>query len=118
MVFVDELQDYGIDVKESYKDGLFVVDIYTNWCGPCKFLSPILEHLSEEDLFELIEIDLDQNRPLGQRFGITAIPTVLFFNHGKMLEGTIEVDGQALVNNGIMIGAAAEPTIRKIIEKI
>ncbi|MEJ2250429.1 MAG: thioredoxin family protein [Candidatus Lokiarchaeota archaeon] len=118
MVFIDELEQFGIDVDDSHKDGILIIDVFTVWCGPCKWLSPILEKLNEEGLFKLLEVDLDKNRPLGEKFGITAIPTLLFFNNGKMLEGSIEINGQAVIRNGIMVGAAGEDTIRKIVEKI
>lgn len=87
-------------------------------CKAGKFVSPILDKLAEEGEFRLLKVDLDQNRPLGNRFGITAIPTLLFFNNGKLLEGTIEVQGQALVRNGIMVGAAGEPIIKEIVAKM
>ncbi|MFX0180923.1 MAG: thioredoxin family protein, partial [Candidatus Hodarchaeota archaeon] len=93
-------------------------DIYTVWCGPCKFLSPILEKLREEGLIKLVKVDLDQNRPLGERFGVTAIPTLLFFKDGEMVNGIIEIQGQPLVRDGIMIGAAGENVLKSIIAKI
>ncbi len=112
---IEELKSVGID---GPKDGILLIDVYTTWCGPCKFVAPILHKLRDEGLIQLIQVDLDQNRPLGEMFGITAIPTLLFFKDGKLLEGTIEVQGQPLVNNGIMIGAAGEPILREIINKM
>jgi len=74
--------------------------------------------LRDEGVIKLIQVDLDQNRPLGEKFSITAIPTLLFFKDGELVNGTIEVQGQALVRNGLMIGAAGEPVLREILAKI
>ena len=85
---------------------------------PRLFLLDGGEAARDEGLIHLIQVDLDQNRPLGEKFGITAIPTLLFFKDGKLLEGTIEAEGQPLVQNGIMVGAAPENTLREIISKM
>ena len=103
---------------EGPTEGKLVIDVYTTWCGPCKFVAPILHKLRDEGLIRLIQVDLDQNRPLGEMFGITAIPTLLFFKDGELLQNPIEVDGQVLVKRGIMVGAAGEPIMRQIIEKM
>ena len=128
MLNIEELKEYGLEITDAMKKGISVIDIYTEiwenlslkqeWCGPCKFVSPILHKLKDEGLIHLIATDLDQNRPLGQRFGITAIPTILFFKNGEMLNHPIEVQGQLLVRNGMMIGAVGEPILREIIGKI
>ena len=112
---VDDLKTIGID---GPKNGKLIIDVYTVWCGPCKFVAPILHKLRDEGLIQLLQVDLDQNRPLGEMFGITAIPTLLFFKDGKLLEGTIEVQGQPLVQNGMMVGAAGEPILREIIQQM
>ena len=88
------------------------------WCGPCKFLSPILEKLKEEGLIKLLKEDLDKNRALGEHYNVTAIPTLIFFNNGELLNHPIEVQGQLLVRNGLMVGAAGEPILRQIISKM
>jgi thioredoxin 1 len=80
MTNIEELKNFGINITEDMKEGKVIFDIYTTWCGPCRFLSPILEKLKEEGLIKLLKEDLDQNRPLGEKFGVTAIPTLLFFN--------------------------------------
>ena len=112
---IEELKAIGID---GPKNGKLIIDVYTVWCGPCKFVAPILHKLRDEGLIQLIQIDLDQNRPLGEMFQISAIPTLLFFKDGKLLEKTIEVQGQPLVQNGMMIGAAGEPILREIINQM
>jgi len=89
-----------------------------DWCGPCKFISPILEKLKNEGIIKLIKEDLDKNRALGERYGVTAIPTLIFFKNGELLNHPIEIQGQLLVRNGIMVGAAGEPILRQIIEQM
>jgi thioredoxin 1 len=118
MTNIEELKEFGLEITENMKQGKVIVDVYTTWCGPCRFLSPILEKLKEEGLIELLKEDLDKNRPLGEKFGITAIPTLLFFNNGELLNHPIEVQGQLLVRNGIMVGAAGEQVLREVVEKM
>ncbi|MFX1301895.1 MAG: thioredoxin family protein [Promethearchaeota archaeon] len=118
MMNIEELKEFGLEVTDDMKQGKVIVDVYTTWCGPCRFLSPILEKLKQEGLIKLLKEDLDQNRPLGEKFGITAIPTLLFFNNGELLNHPIEIQGQLLVRNGIMVGAAGEQVIREIVDKM
>jgi len=112
---IEELRKFGI---EGPKEGKLIIDLYTEWCGPCRYVSPVLEKLRDEGLINLIQVDLDKNRPLGQAFNITAIPTLLYFKDGRLLEKTIQIDGQKLVQNGMMIGASGELILRKIIENM
>ncbi|MFW9897297.1 MAG: thioredoxin family protein [Candidatus Thorarchaeota archaeon] len=118
MTNIEELTEFGLQITDDLKQGKVILDVYTEWCGPCKFVSPILEKLKNEGLIKLIKEDLDRNRSLGERFSITAIPTLLFFNNGELLNHPIEVQGQILVRNGLMVGAAGEPILRQIIEKM
>ncbi|MFX0006090.1 MAG: thioredoxin family protein [Promethearchaeota archaeon] len=118
MTSIEELKKFGLDITEDMKQGKVILDIFTTWCGPCRFLSPILEKLKNEGLIKLLKEDLDQNRPLGERFGVTAIPTLLFFNNGELLNHPIEVQGQLLVRNGMMVGAAGEEVLREIVNNM
>jgi thioredoxin 1 len=115
---IEKLQEVDLDISDDLKEGKVIIDVYTDWCGPCKFIAPILENLADEGLIKVIRVDLDQNRPLGQMFGITAIPTLLFFKDGKLLEKNISVEGRETVKNGIMVGAAGEDMMRQIIEQM
>ena len=118
MTSIEDLKDFGIEITEDMKEGHVIIDIFTQWCGPCKFLSPTLEKLEKEGLFKLLQVDLDQNRPLGEKFGVTAIPTLLFFKNGKLVDGVIEIQGRAVMANGKMIGNYGEAIIKETISKL
>ncbi|GAB4309337.1 MAG: thioredoxin [Promethearchaeota archaeon] len=67
-----------------------VVDVYTVWCGPCKMMAPIFESLAGKfTKYKFISVDLDQTHWMGEKFGITAIPTFLFFKDGKMVHARV-----------------------------
>ncbi len=115
---IEKLREVNLKITDELKEGKVIIDVYTEWCGPCKFIAPILEKFQEEGLINMVRVDLDQNRPLGQMFGITAIPTLLFFKDGRLLQKNISIQGQDAVKNGIMVGAAGEEMMRKIIKKM
>ncbi len=118
MTSIEELNNYGINLPDDFSDGVVICDIYTNWCGPCKILSPVLEKLASEGLIKLFKVDLEQNRPLGERFSVHAIPTLLFFKEGKLIEENVIIDGEKAVENGKMVGNWGEKRIREVISKI
>ncbi len=59
-----------------------VVDFYAGWCGPCMKLKPVLESLAKEYKGKIIvySVNVDKTQDVCQAFGITNIPTLLFFN--------------------------------------
>ncbi len=70
---------------------LVVVDFYADWCMPCRYLSPVLERLSKEydGQVEFYKLDVDANQDIAFEYGISSIPTVLFFRKGKVIGGFI-----------------------------
>lgn len=64
-----------------------VLDLWAEWCGPCRRLAPIFEELSSEFAGKVAfgRCNTDENQHLAASFSITAIPTVLFFSGGRML---------------------------------
>jgi thioredoxin 1 len=65
-----------------------VVDFYATWCGPCKRLSPRLDELAGPltGKIKFVKINVDEAPALSQRFAIQAIPTLLFFKNGKVVD--------------------------------
>jgi thioredoxin 1 len=84
-----------------------LLDIYTEWCPPCKTLSPILDKLSEEfkDKVDFCKMDLDKNPKIGEMFSVDRIPTVILFVQGKIKTTFIglreEEEIRSLINSNI-----------------
>jgi thioredoxin 1 len=115
---IEELNNFDVGLPDNYNEGLVICDIYTTWCGPCKFLSPVLEKFEQEGLIKLIKVDLEQNRPLGERFNVHSIPTLLFFKNGLLLEGIVVLNGEKAIENGKMIGNWGERNLRDAISQL
>ena len=73
------------------KDKLVVVDFYADWCMPCRFVAPILEKLEKEfdGNVEFAKVNVDENAELARRYNISAIPTLILFYKGKILNSYI-----------------------------
>jgi putative thioredoxin len=78
-----------------------VVDLWAEWCGPCKQLSPVLERLANAGggAWILAKIDIDANPRIAQLFGVQSIPMVVAIAGGQPVEA--------------FAGAQPEPQVRQ-----
>lgn len=67
------------NLHDVIKQGVYLVDFYAEWCGPCKMLAPVLETLESIDV---IKVNVDEHRELAMEFGVMSIPTLIFFKDG------------------------------------
>ncbi|MCG6962694.1 MAG: thioredoxin [Acidobacteria bacterium] len=65
-----------------------IVDFWAVWCGPCRTVGPIVENIAEEYEGKALvaKLDVDSNRDVAVRYGIQAIPTLLFFKNGEVVD--------------------------------
>ncbi len=62
-----------------------LLDFYADYCGPCRMLKPIIESMAESfgDNVKVAIVDVVENAELIERFGLTAVPTLIVLKQGK-----------------------------------
>lgn len=65
-----------------------VVDCWAPWCGPCRFVSPIIEELARDYAGKILfgKLNIDENQRVAMEYGIMSIPTLLVFKDGKLVD--------------------------------
>ena len=67
-----------------------LVDFWATWCGPCKMLSPIVAEIaSEADGFKVCSVDVDEEQDLAMTYQVSAIPTLLVFKNGEVVNRSV-----------------------------
>ena len=76
-----------------------LVDFYTDWCGPCKILSPTIEELAQDkkysDKYYFYKVNVDSAFNISERYSIQYIPTIIVFKDGEEItrnSGVVEKD--------------------------
>ena len=65
-----------------------IVDLWAEWCGPCRMLTPIVEEMAKEYEGRAVigKLNVDDNPDITAKFGVRNIPTVLFFKGGEVAD--------------------------------
>ena len=75
---------FNADVIEAGTPVL--VDYWTEWCGPCKMIAPILDEVSKDydGKLRVAKMNVDENRDVPAKYGIRGIPTLMLFKNGNV----------------------------------
>ena len=90
---------FDSDVVQRSKTIPVVVDLWAQWCEPCKQLTPILEKVIAETngAVELAKVDIDANPGVAQAFKVESIPAVYAMADGQVVDGFMGAQGEAQV---------------------
>ncbi|QDU41464.1 Thioredoxin-1 [Maioricimonas rarisocia] len=77
---------FSQDVLQS--DQAVLVDFWAPWCGPCRMVGPVIEEIADEFAGRAVvgKVNVDDNREIATQFQIQAIPSVLVFRGGEVVE--------------------------------
>lgn len=76
------IENFAKEVTQSEIPVL--VDIYADWCGPCKMLAPELEAFAQETQeVKVCKLNVDESSELAMIYGVLSVPTLLLFKDGK-----------------------------------
>lgn len=104
-------ETFNEDVALRSRTTPVIVDLWADWCGPCKQLSPVLEKLANEaaGAWILARIDVDANPRLAQAFQAQSIPMVVAIIGGQMVDAFLGAMPEAQVKQWLtQVLAAAE----------
>ena len=92
-------QTFNIDVVERSRTVPVVIDLWAEWCGPCKQLSPVLEKLAAEGggQWILAKVDVDANPQLSAALQVQSIPMVMAVIGGQLVDGFLGAMPEAQV---------------------
>ena len=95
--------------KENFKEevesfsGLAVIDLYADWCGPCRMLAPILSDLEAEYTdVKFCKINVDDEPELAKAFNVSSIPMVALVKNNTFVD--------------LSVGLVPRETLRRLIE--
>lgn len=85
---VMEVDDSGFDSEVLQSEKPVLVDFWAPWCGPCKAIGPIIEELAGTfgDKIKFAKCNVDNNPVTPGKYGIKAIPTLIFFKGGDVVD--------------------------------
>ena len=104
-VFEATMDNFQQDVMEASSKTPILIDVWAEWCAPCKQLMPLLEKLAEEYKggFMLAKVNADEQQQLTGSLGVRSLPTVILVKDGQAVDG--------------FNGALQESEIRKVLDK-
>lgn len=98
-----EVVDASFEGEVLKASGPVLVDFWATWCGPCKALSPVLEELAKayQGKLKVVKFNVEGNIETPQRYGVTSLPRLLFFNGGQIVHTVAGAPSKAKLEEAI-----------------
>jgi thioredoxin 1 len=108
MAEIAEVTDQNFETEILESEIPAVIDFWAEWCAPCRAIAPIIKDLADQygDRVKIVKMNVDECPGTPGKYGVRAIPTVLAFRGGQVVEQL----------QGARPKAAFEEMIKKLLE--
>ena len=91
MAKVLDVTDADFEEQVLKSETPVLVDFWAEWCGPCRTLAPIVKELADDfgDRLRVVKIDADASPDVPAQYSIRALPTLLFFKGGNVVDSLV-----------------------------
>ncbi|MEW6327985.1 MAG: thioredoxin [Thermodesulfobacteriota bacterium] len=98
-----EVSDSSFETDILKSDKPVLVDFWAAWCGPCRAIAPVVKELADEyaERLKVAKMNVDENPATPSKYGIRAIPTLLFFKDGKLADQITGAVSKNIIESGI-----------------
>ncbi len=88
MAQIVNVTDQTFEMEVLKSDKPVIIDFWAEWCAPCKQIAPLIKDLADQygDRVKIAKMDIDSNPRTPGQYGIRAIPTILSFKDGRVVE--------------------------------
>jgi len=95
--YVKEITEANFEDEVINSSEPVVVDLWAEWCMPCRMIAPIIEELAQEynGRVKFGKLNVDENRNIAVRYSIQAIPTLLIFKDGQLVQKLVGLRSKA-----------------------
>jgi thioredoxin 1 len=94
MANIQELSESSFESEVLNSAKPVLVDFWAPWCGPCRRIAPLLEQFAQENAaaVKVVKINTDENMGIATGYNIDAIPTLILFKDGQVVERFVGFD--------------------------
>ncbi len=88
MAELAEVTDQNFEQEVLNADQPAIIDFWAEWCAPCRAIAPIIKELADQygDQVKIVKMDIDAHPNTPGKYGVRAIPTVLAFKGGQVVD--------------------------------
>jgi len=102
---ITEITDSNFADEVESGEGLYMIDFWAEWCGPCRMIAPAVDELAEEYQdrgLKVGKVNVDHNPQTSVRFSVRSIPAVLFFKDGELVDQVVGAGPKAMYENKVV----------------
>ena len=99
MNMVKDFGDANFEEEVLKSDKVVLVDIYADWCGPCKMMAPVIDEIAEDfgDKIKVGKVNSDENASICVKYDVMSIPNILLIKNGELVKRFIGVTAKEVI---------------------